>query len=383
MSLCTARDVATTYSNDVSIVHCHMSYLLGETNVTDAKIEEVNKVLMSHGLRPLPGRANPRNQIYSTIEAVSLLPHVEERIDDVWNLHSELGSRIASMMSARGPNTWSDSVETHIRRAIPFFSSELPTPEEVDAVRESLLAVLRDLRDPIVDDPITLHLILCVAQHRHVFKVKERVLTTYGHLSSLRWSIGSHSPHALTGIVRQSFILLLTHFDATMFDLMRLAFEQNFFGLLPHFGGRDRKVSFDQFGEHNTFEGLRTSIIDDVLKQRYVKDLVLHLDKLGAVKGDLGDGGIARIMEIIQRRNIHLHNRGVVDNRYAELGRNGQPKWNLDNLKIGDNAPIDRDYYQRAYNLCGWFIRAIADWIDAGAIPVAASPDLGRHDAAI
>ena len=170
---------------------------------------------------------------------------------------------------------------------------------------------------------------------------------------------------------------LLTHFDATVFDLTRLALRTNFFGLISTFGQRE-KVSYERIGQHRDFESLRDCLIDDLLKARYLKDLLFELRRLGVSLPDDSEDGFPRLVELVLRRNIHLHNRGVVDSRYLEPGENGRPRWNLDNLSLGAEATIDAAYCHRADRLGREYVHLLADWVETGAIAITSSRERKR-----
>ena len=98
------------------------------------------------------------------------------------------------------------------------------------------------------------------------------------------------------------------------------------------------KVSLEEIGEAGSFEALRDQIIEDQLKKRYVKDLLGLLKTLGVplVDEENGDRHV-QIIELVLRRNEHVHNRGEVDERYLEADpQSKNPKYNLYNLKLGD-----------------------------------------------
>ena len=61
---------------------------------------------------------------------------------------------------------------------------------------------------------------------------------------------------------------------------------------------------------------MRDRIIEEQLKKRYVKDLIGIMADLGVKHVDEKEGDKhIDLIELIQRRNIHVHNRGVVDER--------------------------------------------------------------------
>jgi hypothetical protein len=75
-----------------------------------------------------------------------------------------------------------------------------------------------------------------------------------------------------------------------------------------------------------------------------------------------------QLVELVLRRNLHVHNRGVVDERYLESdSMSGKPKYNLYNLKPGDAATIDDSYFQTAIRLCSNCVEHVVKWSDESA----------------
>ncbi len=107
-------------------------------------------------------------------------------------------------------------------------------------------------------------------------------------------------------------------------------------------------------------------MIEDQLKRRYVKDLLGLLQALGVslVDEKKGDRHV-QLVELVLRRNVHVHNQGEADEWYLEAGPQSQkPKYNLYNLKLGDIACIDMPYLEMANSLCENCVDRLADWAD-------------------
>lgn len=171
-------------------------------------------------------------------------------------------------------------------------------------------------------------------------------------------------PDSELSVLRQGFILLLTAFDATIFDLARVALGRDFLGLIGTFGDQG-KVSFRQLAAHKSFDHFVAVEIENQLKPRYLKDLLFLFDGLGV---DLADGSagdrLVHVVELVMRRNVHVHNRGIVDERYVERDRDGTSQFNVYNLSLGDLVPIDRTYWERANTRCEFAVRKLAEWAD-------------------
>ena len=157
----------------------------------------------------------------------------------------------------------------------------------------------------------------------------------------------------------------MTAFDTAVFDLVRIAFRKKFFQLIGTFG-KQEKVSLVDIGEAGRFEALRDQMTEDRLKRRYVKDLLGLLQALGVnlVDEKKGDRHV-QLVELLLRRNVHVQNRGEVDERYLEADpQSKKPKDNLYNLKLGDIACIDMAHLEIANRLCENCVDRWADWAD-------------------
>src|SRR5262249_31451043 len=141
--------------------------------------------------------------------------------------------------------------------------------------------------------------------------------------------------------------------------------RKNFFGLIGAFG-KQEKVSLEKIGSFANFEAFRDQVIEDQLKSRYLKDLLFLLQTLGVQCVDTAARDrFADLIELDLRRNIHVHNRGIVDERYLERDDRGQPQFNTFNLIVGSHAPIDQSYWERASRLCRVCVTSVTGWAAA------------------
>jgi hypothetical protein len=171
-------------------------------------------------------------------------------------------------------------------------------------------------------------------------------------------------PEAEINVLRQGFILLMTAFDAAVFDLVRVAFTRDFFGLIGTFG-RQERVSLQTLARYGSFDAVRDEIIEEQLKARYLKDLLFVLESLEVRCVDEASGErFVELVELVMRRNVHVHNRGVVDERYLERDHQGTPRFNIYNLVLGSVAAIDEPYWEQANRLCRHCVENIAAWAD-------------------
>ena len=171
------------------------------------------------------------------------------------------------------------------------------------------------------------------------------------------------SPDAEINVLRQGFITLMTIYDATILDMMRVALKNDFFELISIFGKSD-KVSLEKLGQYSSFEDFRDDVIEGQMKLKYLKDILFILNSLGIplVKQE-GEDSFMHLLELVLRRNIHIHNKGRVDERYLERDQNGTHRYNIYNLALGDIACIDQEYWNMANRLCRNCVVSVSDWI--------------------
>lgn len=152
-------------------------------------------------------------------------------------------------------------------------------------------------------------------------------------------------------IYRQSFILSMTAFDATIFDLFNEIFKQDFFGI-ANIIKSDQKFTLKEIAQHKNFNSFASKTIESLINKKYASDIVeiLHQYKsqLFTVNGqDVYDS----ILEMIQRRNIHVHKKGIVDEQYFTKGNGNQL-----GLHKGDYATIDYEYFLTSYETLREFV---------------------------
>ena len=147
-------------------------------------------------------------------------------------------------------------------------------------------------------------------------------------------------------IYRQSFILLMTAFDAAIFDITEIVLNNHFF----EFCNANENLLKDSYklkeiARFGSFENFKADIISKILKDNYASGLLkmLHIYNPDYFIDDNGVEYYNSICEIIARRNLHIHKRGIVDEEYFI-----QAQGNEYNFAIGDIAYIRSEYYLNA-----------------------------------
>jgi hypothetical protein len=141
---------------------------------------------------------------------------------------------------------------------------------------------------------------------------------------------------------------------------VRVALKKSFFALIGAFG-KEEKFTLAEIAAFGTFENFRDQIIEKQLRSKYLKNLLYMLAEKWKVECvDASEGPtFARLIEIVLRRNIHVHNRGIIDQRYLDEDKN------LDGFKLGEAAPINASYLALANVACSHCIGSAARWADS------------------
>ena len=192
-----------------------------------------------------------------------------------------------------------------------------------------------------------LEYVRCMLYNEAIIELDDNVK----NLEELRTLYSIFDDNNPINIYRQSFILLMTAFDATIFDLFHEIFKQDFFGIADIIKS-DQKYTLKEIAQHKDFNSFASKTIESLISKKYASDIVemLHQYKsqLFTVNGqDVYDS----ILEMIQRRNIHVHKKGIVDDKYFTKGNGKQL-----GLHKGDYATIDYEYFLTSYEILREFV---------------------------
>lgn len=177
----------------------------------------------------------------------------------------------------------------------------------------------------------------------------ESELYEYQELQTLYSIFDDYAP---INIYRQSFILLLTTFDAVVFDLVKKIFTSNFFEVAP-FINYDKKFSMADISKYENFEEFSSQTIETIISGKYIADLLEILYKYKKdIFGVNGRDCYLEILEIVQRRNLHVHKKGIVDEKYYSKGNGSEL-----GIQKGDYAVINDQYFNKTVDLLSHFIQ--------------------------
>lgn len=300
----------------------------------------------------------------------ALKPGVQKALEEAQTSYDPLDRRLDL-------ESLSPEVRTLVSECIELFDTvytEGPTESRIEEVRNGHI---RSLKEQEIFQDVTVHIgdsfgsyeelvdssIKYVNEELRQTKIDDlyRALDSIEDLDILvRMARGD----AEINVLRQGFITLSTVFDATVFDLVKLALERDFFNLIALFGKQD-KVSLDRISRYSSFEEFRDAVIEEQLKSKYLREILFILQGHKVTLTDAAEGDeFIHLLEMVLRRNIHIHNRGVVDSKYLETNESGVPRYNVYNLAPGAVAHIDYEYWERANRLSLNCVRLITDWVN-------------------
>ena len=153
---------------------------------------------------------------------------------------------------------------------------------------------------------------------------------------------------ANSNIYRQAFVNLFSIFDAYVFDYLKKYFFNHISELESFLGGEKLKVPYEDIFANQTINEAKDDFIRKKFDGKYIKQLLkaLHHSNITVFDGI----EYPKIMEMVNRRNIHIHNKGIVDNRYVE-------EFNIYSYDTGEYAAITKQYFESATVILSTFIQ--------------------------
>lgn len=375
MANTTGASVSARFSEETEHIADYIDVTTKFTKIEDKAIREVNVSLRRQGIPEIPKRCQDRyGKPFSVDEIKTLLQAFDDVEGQVTGALEVLDRKLDPLLAE-----WQMDIpkgdEYLFTRAVDIYEEDFHVDfdRQIDqAVIDHVYRVTKgnvDLEDDDTDEQRKHHEKQIIDRavrsvewdRRNVLRINLRsVLRAF---DEMRITSRTQLPDSVTNTHRQAFLLLMTVFDAAIFDIARCALRNSFFHLISKIGRTD-KVPLKDFANFDDFEHFRDHMIEGQLKTLYAKDLLLAVTKLGVQIGPSQDDDLIEIVELILRRNVHVHNRGVIDERYLERDDKGSPKYNLKGLAVGDVAVIDEVYFQRAKILSSECVRRLAGWAD-------------------
>lgn len=143
-------------------------------------------------------------------------------------------------------------------------------------------------------------------------------------------------------VYKQAFITLMTIFEATIKDMFRCLFKNNFYCVYKYINNTIK----EDLKEYNTFDEMVEKIVNKYVDEKYISQIIEVLKKYNKdlFVDNMGVDMYSDVVELISRRNIHIHNKGNVDQKYLQKTSNAY----LKGYKMNDFLPINFSYYIHA-----------------------------------
>jgi hypothetical protein len=355
-------EISCRFGKDRLEIVEYVNFMRNQCAIHVQEVAELNATLERFGLPKLPTREYVGTDHHLTPSEISDLAGAIDRVTPaIDRVTSELDRSMDDIpilqedAISEDPGLLSEWVEY----AMHHLPAD-PRDEEYEPAERAMLK--HTATSPEIQDELSLsdrRLIITEAlrrtryiKFRNMNNAIHYVLDRFKAIKPIAKLVG---PDAVVGVLRQGFILLMTAFDAVIFDLVRVKLRKDFFKLIGALG-KNEKITFQDMAEAGNMEALQNEIIEEQLKTRYVKDLLVLLSNEWKVQCVEPGQKFERLLEMVLRRNIHVHNRGIVDERY--LGE----KKNLDKLKLGDVAYINEAYWQMANEICCVCVHNVGAW---------------------
>jgi hypothetical protein len=371
----TAAALRDRFLEEQEYIQKYVGFLQYKTAIFESEIRKLIDALSKYDLAKIerkrdwslwrkPYSYDELQEVYSSVEAIK--PRILEALEATQrSLEStEKPSKLNSIdaRSAQG-------------ECIQFMLEALegdPSPEDIERARRDLIEQIESHATEMSgqdEEPVYTEDMVDYAVVGAIYLLRSEKLgilqEALDQIDELGITLRMSSPKAEINVLRQAFILLMTVFDATIFDIARIALRKDFFRLISIFGKQD-KISYKDLSKYGSFEGFRDEIIEDQLRGKYLKDILFIFEHLGVQCVDVNTGDrFIQLIEMVLRRNIHIHNRGRVDEKYLERDERGIPKYNIYNLALDSVAYVDAAYWELANRLCKNSVILASAWADS------------------
>ncbi len=365
-----ARELYQRFVDSQTAIAEYLDLLELRLQVGRARVTSALSALERHSLLQEDWRAVWRGPDALTPDELrDLAPRLHGIAPQVQAAHDH-ASRAVEEMTAEGPPSGRDFVDVRSLEGecVQYFIDVLDCrdPENVpESMLNELAQQLEQNNAQYADEPdfepVDPEAVIAVALPWAQYVLRQRdcehLSEAMAVIDEIRLLAEVARPTGLLNARKQAFILLVASLDATVFDLLREAIRRDFFRLIAMLAGSE-KIAYRELEDIQSWDDFQDQAIDQQLRRRYLKDIlnVLHSEGLVA----LVDEGVAdefgHLLEVVQRRNCHMHSSGAVDAHYLTEA-------NMYGLALGDPLPIDAQYWDRANRMCEFAVRQIAEWV--------------------
>ena len=205
----------------------------------------------------------------------------------------------------------------------------------------------------LYDNPSRVHKLVELAIEEETRSRRESLIKENSYINKSANSLELFNSNNHINIYKQNFIQVMAYFDSCIFSMVRTCMEHDFFKWLAYF--ENVNIKTHELAACDDFESFKVKQIEASLKKCYVKDLlnILH-DKFNGVFNVNGIDMYSKLQEMIGRRNVHIHNNGIVDEKYLE-------KFNIYGATLGQYLTITKDYFNSIIEITRQVVMSIAN----------------------
>jgi len=365
-------EIRDRFLTEQDYIQRYVRLLEAKAKIRQAEVRDVANLLHRYRLPtiPTPSSTSTRGEPFSAQESADLRSAIKDVRPSIEKALAEAEREFRALEAPE--NIDRVDVRSIIGEWIQCFVDALEmdaSPMRLDSLRQQALEQIRRDKNELggessVPTPEDIEYAIRSAVYLASYRKFDALAYVLDNFTEFELVTRLTEPETEVSILRQGFILLMTAFDAAIFDLVRVAIRKDFFGSIAAFSTRD-KLSLDTLGKYKDFEAFRDSLIEEQLRGQYLKDLLFRLNRMSAICSSQSDNKtFSQLIELVNRRNIHIHNRGVVDERYLERDEQGNPRFNIYNLKFGDMIGVDHEYWDSANALCQNCIQEVVTWAE-------------------
>lgn len=364
------------YISDVRAIQRQISFQQKHACIDYDEVVSHNQTLADIGLNTLPLEARedlPTGQL-SQNEIIGLLPFVKKLRPRIDELHSDclrdgdviaessLRARMSEHFEVLGPEKLA-RIDTLISKYTEILLQGLSDQQLVSCSNDDLTRFITaskavDIEVPHVFEEFDLERLVQSAVYdarlQRLWDKASRLVDLNARLEDIE--LIAESGNSPVSLMRQAFIAMMASFDAALADLVRDALEKDFFNLVRKLDKKDR-VALDISTAHS-WESLSKALIESQARKHYAIGWIRAMKSRWKVFDGHNFGAVfVEICEQIKRRNIHLHNRGIVDEEYCR-------DTNIKRLSVGAHAVITEPYWETARLNNERLIKHVALWVD-------------------
>jgi hypothetical protein len=130
----------------------------------------------------------------------------------------------------------------------------------------------------------------------------------------------------------------MTAFDAYIKEYGKEVFLNNFDKFIKEINKEEQKIKYSEIIKYNTIEDFKRAKVEEHIEDIALTKMVKSIDNINSFIVSINSYN--GLLEMISRRNIHIHRGGICDKKYFETAEG-----NIYNIGLNEYISIDKNYY--------------------------------------